>query len=127
MQPDKLSCRRHLIVACALLSIVAVSGLSYAQTSTGKASAADAKAGAAKAAQCFTCHGTDGVSKMPVTPNLAGQNHDYLVKALKDYKTGVRKNEVMASMVRNVPDADLEQVAAYYSNIPVTVKAPKSK
>jgi cytochrome c553 len=111
----------------ALSLMIAVSGLSHAQTSKEKAGAEDAKAGAAKAAQCFTCHGTNGISKMPVTPNLAGQNHDYLVKALKDYKTGARKNDLMATMVRNLSDADMDQVAAYYSHIPITVKAPKSK
>lgn len=49
----------------------------------------------------------------------------YFVKAMNDYKSGARKNEIMASMVRNVSDDDLKQIAAYYSSIAITVKAPK--
>ncbi|MEN3366561.1 MAG: hypothetical protein V7606_3835 [Burkholderiales bacterium] len=49
----------------------------------------------------------------------------YFVKAMNDYKSGARKNEIMASMVRNVSDDDLKQIAAYYSSIAIAVKAPK--
>jgi cytochrome c553 len=112
-----VSRRRNLVATGALALAITIPGLSYGQ--------ADVKAGAGKAAQCFSCHGANGIAQLPDTPNLAGQKVNYLVKSIRDYKTGARKNEIMASMVRNLSEDDIAQVAAYYSHIPVTVKAPK--
>jgi cytochrome c553 len=86
--------------------------------------AADMAAAKAKAGQCFVCHGADGLAKVPDAPNLAGQNEGYLVKTLKDYKSGKRENEVMNTMAKNLSDQDIALVAAYFSGIGITVKAP---
>lgn len=86
--------------------------------------AADQAAVKAKAGQCFVCHGADGMAKVPDAPNLAGQNAGYLVKALKDYRSGKRENEVMSMMAKNLSDDDVALVAGYFSGIAVTVKAP---
>jgi cytochrome c553 len=88
------------------------------------AEVADGQTAKAKATQCFTCHGADGLAKAPDAPNLAGQNETYLVKALTDYKSGARHHEVMAMMTKNLSAADIAQIAAYYSRISVAVKAP---
>jgi cytochrome c553 len=88
------------------------------------ADGAGAQAGKAKAAQCFACHGPDGMAKVPDAPNLAGQNESYLVKALNDYQSGARKHEVMSMMARSLSEADVAQVATYYSSIPIVVKGP---
>ncbi len=80
--------------------------------------AGDAKAGRAKAIQCQTCHGLDGKSKLPEAPNLAGQVEQYLAKALKDYKTGARKDEMMTMMAKPLSDADIANLAAFYSSLP---------
>jgi cytochrome c553 len=58
---------------------------------TSPANAADVAAGRTKAVQCQACHGMDGIAKIPEAPNLAGQNEDYLVKALRDFKSGARQ------------------------------------
>jgi cytochrome c553 len=90
----------------------------------GAATAATAQTAApAKASQCFTCHGADGIAKMPDAPNLAGQNESYLVKALQDFKSGRRENEVMTLMAKPLSDEDIRQLAAYYSGIAIEVKA----
>ena len=86
--------------------------------------AADPAAAKSRAAQCFVCHGADGLAKVPDAPNLAGQNGAYLVKALKDYRSGKRENEVMSMMAKNLSDDDIALVASYFSSIAVTVKAP---
>ena len=86
--------------------------------------AADSAAARGRAAQCFVCHGADGLAKVPDAPNLAGQNPAYLVKALKDYRTGKRENEVMSMMAKNLSDEDIALVAAYFGNIAISVKAP---
>jgi len=85
---------------------------------------ADGQAAKAKATQCFTCHGADGLAKVPDAPNLAGQNESYLVKALTDYKSGARRHEVMAMMTKNLSAADIAQIAAYYSRISVVIGHP---
>jgi len=89
------------------------------------AQAADRKAGRQKALQCQTCHGLDGQAKLPDAPNLAGQTEVYLAKALKDYRDGGRKNEMMSLVARNLKDDDIADLAAYYAAIPVTVGPPK--
>jgi cytochrome c553 len=84
---------------------------------TGAAHAADIAAGRAKAVQCQACHGLDGIAKIPEAPNLAGQNEDYLVKALKDFKSGERKNDMMSLIIKPLSDADIANLAAYYHSL----------
>jgi cytochrome c553 len=88
------------------------------------AGAADVKAGRQKALQCQACHGLDGQAKLPDAPNLAGQTAVYLAKALKDFRSGARKNDMMALVMRNVSDDDIADLAAYFAAIPVSVGAP---
>jgi cytochrome c553 len=83
--------------------------------------AGDPKAGRKKALTCQTCHGLDGVSRLPEAPNLSGQIEGYLVKALGDYKSGDRKNEMMSLIAAQLSDADMADLAAYYSAIPIEV------
>jgi cytochrome c553 len=73
------------------------------------------EAGKAKSTACAACHGADGVSTVPSFPILAGQNRDYLYQALKDYKSGKRKNPLMAGQVENLSDADMADLAIYFS------------
>jgi cytochrome c553 len=88
------------------------------------AAAGDAKAGRQKALQCQTCHGLDGQAKLPEAPNLAGQNEVYLVKALKDYRSGTRRNDMMSVVTKALSDQDIDNLAAYYAAIPLTVGEP---
>ncbi len=75
----------------------------------------NAEAGKAKSAACAACHGADGVSTTPGFPILAGQQRDYLYHVLKDYKSGKRKNPIMAGQVANLSDADMADLAAYFA------------
>jgi cytochrome c553 len=77
--------------------------------------AGNAEAGKAKSATCAACHGADGNSAVPSFPKLAGQNRDYLYHSLKDYKSGKRKNPIMAGQVQTLTDADMNDLAAYFS------------
>jgi cytochrome c553 len=70
-----------------------------------------------KAAQtCVACHGPDGVGILPEYPNLAGQHADYIRHALTAYRGGQRKNAVMAGMAAALTDADIVELARYYSS-----------
>jgi cytochrome c553 len=86
----------------------------------------DLKAGAQKikTLQCQSCHGKDGLSKLPGAPNLAGQGQDYMIAALNAYRSGERKNDIMNTIAQPLKDADIADVAAYYSSIQLTVKVP---
>ena len=70
-----------------------------------------------KAAQtCVACHGNDGNGILPEYPNLAGQHADYIENSLKAYCSGQRKNAVMAGMAAALTDADIRELARYYSS-----------
>lgn len=84
----------------------------------GLAQAADAAAGKAKAMMCAACHGPAGISSNPMYPNLAGQKANYIVKQLKDFKSGARNNSpLMPPMAKPLSDADMENLAAYFSSL----------
>ncbi len=68
-----------------------------------------------KAATCAACHGPNGVSQNALYPSLAGQYRDYLEVALKAYKSGARKNPVMAGMAAPLSEQDIQALAAYFA------------
>lgn len=78
--------------------------------------AGDAAAGKEKSAPCAACHGADGNSQAPNFPIIAGQYADYLVKTLDDYKSGQRKNAIMAGFAAALSRQDREDLAAYFAS-----------
>ena len=93
-----------------------------ALVAAGTATAADIKAGEAKVkAVCQACHGADGNSPNADYPKLGGQYPDYLAKALRDYKSGARKNPIMGAFAGTLSTADIENLAAYYAAQPAVV------
>jgi cytochrome c553 len=85
--------------------------------------AQDAAAGRQQALQCQACHGLDGLAKVPGAPHLAGQVEEYLVQAMRDYKSGARKNEMMAVVMRQLSEQDIASLAAYYAGLDPKGKA----
>jgi len=65
---------------------------------------------------CTACHGTNGFGITPDYPSLAGQQEDYLEQALRDYKSGKRKNAVMAGIIASVKEEDIPAMATFFSN-----------
>lgn len=78
----------------------------------------DMAAGKKKAAVCFACHGENGVSAVTQYPHLAGQHREYLEKALRDYREQRRQDPTMNAMAQSLGDADIRNIAAYYSSLP---------
>jgi len=72
----------------------------------------DPAAGEALTATCGSCHGARGVSHDPLVPNLAGQEPNYLVSALKAYRDHQRSHE---DMVADRSDEEIGHIAAFYS------------
>ena len=84
---------------------------------TPAVAAGDVASGREKAKTCAACHGPDGNAPIsPDFPRLAGQHYDYLLKALRDYKSGARKNPIMAGQVVNLKPRDMADLAAFYAN-----------
>ncbi len=82
----------------------------------GETSKGDAAAGKALAAKnCAACHGETGIGSNPAWPNLAGQRAGYLVNVLKAFRGGLRKDPLMAGVVRGLSDADIDNLAAFYA------------
>lgn len=81
------------------------------------ATAGDIAAGKAKSATCAACHGANGISAIPMYPNLAGQKEQYIIKQLKDFKAGKRQDPVMAPMAMPLSDEDIANLAAYYASL----------
>ena len=85
---------------------------------TGKAQGTVPKA----ATLCTSCHGQDGVAVTPMYPSLAGQHHDYLVRALEEYQIGGRKNPIMRSLAAPLKPAEIAEIAAYFSALTPALK-----
>ncbi len=102
-----------------LKKAILLSAMSMAFGSTGAISG-DAAAGKAKSAVCAACHGANGMAAIKTYPNLAGQNKEYLVSALKAYKSKQRSGgmaAIMQAQAAGLSDADMENLAEYYSTL----------
>ena len=86
-------------------------------TSSPLGFAGDAAAGKAKSSTCAGCHGMAGISANPMWPNLAGQKDRYLVKQMKAFRDGTRSDPMMSPMAKPLSDADIEDLAAYFSSL----------
>ncbi|MBP6533775.1 MAG: cytochrome c [Arenimonas sp.] len=98
--------------------LVCVLGVFAGQTSAMGVSG-NAAAGKQKAVTvCAACHGADGNKTLDDSyPKLAGQYPDYMLKALKEYKSGKRSNAIMAGQVQALSEADMANLVLYYASL----------
>jgi cytochrome c553 len=75
----------------------------------------DAVTGKVLAKNCAACHGATGIASNPAWPRLAGQKGGYLVNVLKAFRGGLRKDPMMAAVVRGLSDADINNLSAYFA------------
>jgi cytochrome c553 len=106
-----------------LFAAISLANPAWANTAPAPA----AKGDAAKAQKivndvCGACHSTDGNSTSPAYPVLAGQPPEYIAKQLGEFKSGARKNAIMAPNVTNLSSDDMLNLAAYFS-----AQQPKSR
>lgn len=100
-------------------------GLALAATVAVPAAAQDqATYARSLAATCFTCHGVDGRSVDSVPPSIAGQNKDYMLQALKEFKANKRPATVMHQQARGYSDEQLELIAGYFAGVKPGPAAP---
>ncbi len=91
------------------LVLIAVGGLSVSLE------AAEVSRAALLGYSCAGCHGTNGNSKGPATPSLAGVSRDYFIDAMQEYKTGERASTIMGRIARGYSREDIEQLADFFS------------
>jgi cytochrome c553 len=65
---------------------------------------------------CVSCHGEDEGKSTQPNPRLVGQYEGYLVKALKDYKKGSRKNAIMNSFAESLSEVEIKDLSAYFAS-----------
>jgi len=100
-------------------AFIATACISLAFAISSVQAAGDPEKGQEKSATCAACHGADGnTPTVPTYPKLAGQNPEYLVSAIKAYKSGERTGgqaPMMTGMVAPLTDEDIENLAAYFA------------
>jgi len=75
--------------------------------------------------KCRTCHGIDGIARIPVAPHLAGESQIYLETQLKAFRSGKRQNEMMSVVAKDLTDDEITNLAEWYSSIKITAKIPE--
>jgi cytochrome c553 len=84
------------------------------------ASAADRAQGRKLANQCRTCHGLDGLARIPIAPHIGGEPESYLRAQLTAFRDGTRQHEMMSIVARPLSDQQIADLAAWYSGHEVT-------
>ena len=86
----------------------------------------DAENGKSLAAPCAACHGQDGLSSIPLYPNLAGQVPGYIATELRIFKSGERVDPVMQAQVQNLSEQQMHDLDAYYASLPAKITSDLS-
>lgn len=99
------------------MAMVAIAGMMAASSALAETAA---KGDPAKAQQiattvCVACHAADGNSTTAANPKLAAQIPEYIAKQLADFKSGARKNPIMAGMSASLSPEDMKNLGAYFS------------
>ncbi len=76
--------------------------------------AGDIETGRTKAVACQVCHGKGGKSTNPLYPVLAGQHAQYIIKQLRAFNAGTRKDPIMNGMAAPLSEQDMEDLAAFF-------------
>jgi cytochrome c553 len=104
-----ITARQAFLAAAALLWV----GFAHA--------AGDPVQGRIKASTCMGCHGIPGYTTVYPTyrvPKLGGQNAQYIVSALQEYRSGARHHSTMDAQAATLSDQDMEDIAAWLAAAP---------
>jgi len=99
--------KKNLLALSLALAFTSASGILHAE--------GNINAGKDKAAVCASCHGDNGNSMVSTFPKLAQQHSSYLIKQLKAFKSGTRKNPMMSSIAMGLTNEDMVDIADYYA------------
>ena len=76
----------------------------------------DPDAGRKLAGQCRTCHGLDGVAKIPIAPNIGGEPVSYLTAQLTAFRDARRTHEMMSVVTKSLTDQQIADVSTWYAS-----------
>ena len=91
----------------------------------GAAPAQDLEAGRAVANMCRTCHGLDGYAQIPIAPHIGGEPASYIAGQLRAFRSGEREHEMMTIVAAGLSDAQIANVAAWYTAHTATAVPPQ--
>jgi cytochrome c553 len=120
----------RLALAVVLLVVLGACGDTErpAPGSIAQESAADPAVGKSIAQRsCLACHRDDGKSAAPGIPRLASQNAAYLEASMREYADGKRAHAILPNMTPQLSDADMRNVAAYYSGLPPAINESRER
>lgn len=95
---------------------LALGGIFLAGAAAAQNAAGDPTAGREVAGKCRTCHGLDGFAKIVIAPNIGGEPAEYIAAQLTAFREGAREHEMMSVVARNLSDAQIADVAAWYAS-----------
>lgn len=104
------------------LAMATLSGVAMAE----EAVIGDPDAGRKLAGMCRTCHGLDGVARIPIAPHIGGENPLYIRNQLAAFRSGARKHEMMSVVSASLSDQQIADVSAWYASITPIVTPPES-
>jgi cytochrome c553 len=116
--PGSRGLRRATVFCAAALALLSLAH--------GEERDARVTAGKTTSLACQACHGSNGVNPSADIPNLAGQKRAYLAAQLKAFKAGERKNDLMNAIASQLGETDIDNLAAYWSSVPMTAEAAAS-
>jgi cytochrome c553 len=135
VRPNKTSCRSGPSLVWGLAGILLASSLvllasdnpperipsnvSWTPDTLATASSGDVFRGMLLARRCEHCHGSEGFSAEPSTPNLAGVDKLAIWKELEDFRSHKRLSQAMGPIADSLSGRDVADVVAYYSKLPV--------
>jgi cytochrome c553 len=93
-----------------LLVLLATANLAHADDAAEMQRAEELVGG-----RCFLCHGAAGESSSPLYPKIAGQHPEYILKQLKNFKSGERESNDMRKVVPDLSEADMKALATFFS------------
>jgi cytochrome c553 len=99
---------------------ILILGIACAFMASPAAAQGDAERGAKLAYTCLGCHGIEGYRNAYPSyrvPKLGGQKAAYLLAALQGYRDGTREHATMQAQASSMSDADMQDLAAYFSSI----------
>jgi cytochrome subunit of sulfide dehydrogenase len=74
---------------------------------------------------CSGCHGPNGSSQGPATPNLAGISEAYMIDTMKGYKEGDRFSTIMGRIAKGYTDEEIELMAKHFAGLKLNPIAQK--
>ena len=111
----------RILLARSMKFALLAASIGFATTAVAdEAAKGDTKAGLALVYTCGGCHGVTGYRNAYPNyhvPRIAGQNYDYIIAALTEYKKGERAHPTMRAQGESMSDEDIRNIAAYLSSI----------